>query len=194
MMAIPLRAYGFLLRSGLGLSSDVDASRIVGRVRNKALPGLLAERTRLAIVGGSWSVSEDVVSRPEPPGEGIVFASCHAHWMDGVPWEETEVYRRAEALADRSIDPARKREKIRRKYAALDELFVKVRGSGFSADPAHRVWMSVASDGALLAGPNGRHRTAIGLLLDRPLKVRWLAVHPEGLEILSRRSGRSHSA
>ena len=180
---LSIRRSRSLLQIFRSAGEGIDARQIVGRVRSTAAPRLRSERSVLRLLDGDWSESEEFVSRPELPQEGVEFANCRRHWIDGVPWEETDVYRVAmDVVAPSTSDPQAKREKIRAKYARLDVVFEEVRRHGFSRRSEHRVSMSLSRDGALLAGPNGRHRVAMAVILERPLPVTWLVLHPEGLD------------
>ena len=166
----------------LSETSGIDASLIGGRVRPEREDLLVRSRGRLRVLGGDRSEDPAFVNREDRPETDPVVRSCVQRWQHGVPWEETESYRHDfDVVARATQDPERKREKIRTKHSRLDAIYQDAKRDGLDSRRQHRVWMSLAHDGVLLAGPNGRHRIAMALILGVPLPVVWLVIHPVGI-------------
>jgi hypothetical protein len=116
------------------------------------------------VVGGDWDV--DLVNRRDFRTK-LVYRSCHAHWVDGVPWEDTElirIYRERLARGEcRDFDGI---EALMARYARLDRVFQEAsERRTLSRRYEDLVRISIARDHTLLWGPDGRHRVTIALIL-----------------------------
>lgn len=138
--------------------------------------------SRGLVVDGDWDRD---LKELNPRALGV-YLSCQAHWMNGVPWQETPVY----------ISYRRKIEKgqphpdcptlsaLNARYAALDRIYEKVLVSGrMSEDSADLVTISFDRYGRAFWGPNGRHRVCIALTLGlREMPARVGIVHNNALD------------
>lgn len=115
-----------------------------------------------ALVAGEWDITsvEHVAFTSMDP-----FISCHDHWIRGKRWEETPLfddYRRRLKRGEscRFASP----EKLQERYDRLDDIFhtVVTRGE-MSTEREDLVKISVARDGSLIWGPDGRHRVCIAI-------------------------------
>ncbi|TYL38902.1 hypothetical protein CV102_10365 [Natronococcus pandeyae] len=150
--------------------------------------------------GGNWDRDRKRFT------DDIVYRSLERRYRDGVPWEETELYR-AE-LDDVRRRTGRSPEELREYFETIDDLYRRIEREGYKSqrellaenprttavannDAIHPVLNEVAvniySDGSLAKKSSGRHRLAIARLLeiDRiPVVVRtrhaeWQAIRDE---------------
>jgi hypothetical protein len=115
------------------------------------------------IVGGDWDV--ELVTYRDFKTK-LVYRSCHAHWVDGVPWEDTEIVRiYRDQLARGACRDFRSVESLMARYARLDRIFAEViERRALSHRFEDLVRISIARDHTLLWGPDGRHRVTMALL------------------------------
>lgn len=138
---------------------------------------------RALVVGGEW----DLTLKPLDPRALGVYRSCHAHWVNGVPWEETPVYqsylRKIETGQPHPDCP--NREALEARYAALDAVFAQVRDTGAMSEKAEDlVTISLDRRGRPYWGPNGRHRVCIALVLGlAAMPARVGIVHEDALDL-----------
>ena len=115
------------------------------------------------IVDGDWDL-ERVTSREFTTTP--VYRSCHAHWVEGVPWEETESVRMdLDRLADGTCHDFDGVEQLIARHDRLDRIFEEVvERWGLSRRYEDLVRISIARDHTLLWGPDGGHRIAMALI------------------------------
>jgi hypothetical protein len=133
------------------------------------------------VVGGDWDI--DLVEYRDFRTK-LVYRSCHAHWVDGVPWEETEIVRiYLDQLARGEPCPFVDVDALMRRYTRLDRVFDEVvRRQALSRRYEDLVQISIARDHTLLWGPDGRHRVTIALLAGlSSIPARVGFVHPLAL-------------
>jgi hypothetical protein len=147
---------------------DVDPSRIAGKLSPAMLRRLRLETGRSGgvVVGGHWDREVQYLDFSKK----LVYRACQARWVEGRPWEETELFQIYRGRLERGerCRFASYRELVDR-YRALDAIYAQVRREGRLSDlPEHLVRISIVRDGRLLWGPNGRHRVSIALVAGLP--------------------------
>lgn len=133
------------------------------------------------VAGGDWDVD---LAEYRDFQTKLVYRSCHAHWVDGVPWEETEIVRTyLDQLAKGEPCPFVDADALMRRYARLDRIFDDVtQRRRLSRRYEDLVKISIARDHTLLWGPDGRHRVTIALIAGLPsIPARVGYVHPSAL-------------
>ena len=136
------------------------------------------------VLDGDWDRSVRRVTRTSK------YKACRAHFVDGVPWEETGIYDRIMAHIERNgfWDQCRSREDVVARYAALDGLYEVTRlagrlppvtqlRAGDMGSQGH-IFGHMARDGSILRCREGNHRFAIAHILGLPsVPIRLGAVH-----------------
>lgn len=176
---------------------QIDPRTISGYLSAELAHRVRAETglTSAVVIGGGW---DHDVRRFDPRSSDVV-TSCRAHWIDGVPWEETAVYRSyVTRIAAGAIPRFRTEEELRVRYDRLDAIYAEVvRTRRLSTRFEHLSRVNVARDGGLVWGPDGRHRLAIALVagLER-VPARIGLVHPDAIASLRavRANGRQSSS
>jgi hypothetical protein len=133
------------------------------------------------VAGGDWDVE---LAEYRDFRTKLVYRSCHAHWVDGVPWEETEIVRiYLDQLAKGEPCPFDDVAGLMRRYRRLDRIYEDVvRRRRLSHRYEDLVKISIARDHSLLWGPDGRHRVTIALIAGLPtIPARVGYVHPLAL-------------
>lgn len=158
------------------------------------------------VVGGDWDRGERhdgvwYTRAFDPPviaafADHELYRSMRAHFLDDVPWEETEWYRWI--LSNRgTVGQYATREMMDNRLDAVDALYESVRsegyrtqrelkevgdsplsGSTFPCPEHHEIDVNVGRDGELFFNFNGRHRLAISKILElEKIPVRVFARH-----------------
>lgn len=166
----------------------VDPNIIAGERKSEVARDFQLEYggTRALVAGGDW----DRELKPMDVRALGVFRSCHAHWVEGVPWAETPVYisylRKIEKGQPHPDCPTP--EALVARYAALDAIYATVRDTGRMSELTEDlVTISLDREGRPYWGPNGRHRVCIGLILGvARMPARVGIVHEHALEVYQR--------
>ncbi len=170
----------------------IDPATIAGERKTEA--ALSFHRThggmRGLVAGGDW---DRALKRLDVRALGV-YHSCHAHWVEGVPWSETPVY----ASYRRKIEKGQPhpdcptQQALDARYAALDAIFAVVGDTGRMSEATEDlVTISLDREGKPYWGPNGRHRVCIALVLGLSrMPARAGIVHAGALDIYQ--SLRSH--
>ncbi|REL24738.1 hypothetical protein DYD21_16350 [Rhodohalobacter sp. SW132] len=114
-----------------------------------------------------------------------LFKSCKRRWIHGCSWEETELYQFYVECLNNGI-PCRFNtiKELEERYEKLDQIFEEVKSTRKMSDKhSDLVKISVAKDGRLIWGPDGRHRVCIALLAgleSMPARVGF--IHFESLD------------
>jgi hypothetical protein len=143
------------------------------------------------VVTGAWRAG-----KPKPIEEDPVLRSAIAHWVEGVPWEDTGEIERVERAME-TLEPGQIREwhsraEILARCARLDAIFRtiererRVRPQGETQPGAFRefggIGMHVGPGGVPIRAGHGRHRFAIARILEIPrIPVCVGLVHQSGL-------------
>jgi len=135
-----------------------------------------------AVVGGDWDKKYITYLDLK---EEEVYKSCYNHWVNGVPWEETSIYKGYVHMLESGI-PNRfsSLEELSNRYRKLDKIFSSVKTSQkLSNKPEDMIRISIARDGTLIWGPDGRHRICMALcagLEKIPVKIGY--IHIDAIE------------
>jgi hypothetical protein len=139
-----------------------------------------AVRRRVLLVDGEW---ESEVA-PVDFAATSVHQSCRLHWLEGVPWQETPVFREyLERMERGAIKRFATPDDLLARYRSLDEIYEEVRQQGrMSTSFEHLIRINIDRHGRLIVGPDGRHRHTIALIagLER-VPARLGYVHPAAL-------------
>lgn len=95
-----------------------------------------------------------------------LYKSCKLRWIHGYRWEETELYQYYVECLTKEI-PCRFNtiNELEERYRKLDQIFEEVNSTRkMSEKYCDLVKISLAKDGRLIWGPDGRHRVCIALL------------------------------
>ena len=178
-----------LLRFGRGAPRPNERIWIDPAEVRYALGGVPVRSGRVV---DSWPPVELV-----PFDEHVHVRFAHAHWREGLSWEETGAYEymleqiRRRGRQDGCFDL----DDVRRRYERLDELFETVRREGRlrtrpELDPRARdedggIFVHVGPTGEPAIGDSGKHRMVIAKLLDLdvvPARIGY--VHRDALPLL----------
>lgn len=205
------RYYKYRTRWGRDAPRPYEIVRVdPDRIRHCTLPSLMGQLDLSPygshVVGGDWDRRErhdDVwyTRAFDPPviaafADHELYRSMRAHFLDGVPWEETEWYRWI--LSNQgTVGQYATKEMMDDRLDAVDSLYESVRsegyktqgeleraenpplgGSTFPCPEHHEIDVNVGRDGELFFNFNGRHRLAISKILElEEIPVRVFARH-----------------
>ena len=103
------------------------------------------------------------------------------HFVQGVPWRKTELYRRQA----RNLPTAEYQTEsdLAARYASLDRIFEQVAATkSVSSDPQHLVRVTYLRADDLAWGPDGRHRIAMAILAGiDSMPVNVLCIHRDSV-------------
>lgn len=138
---------------------------------------------------GPWPVADQ-----RPIEDDSILQTSIAHWVHGVPWEETgEVERMERAIRRKGpMKGCRTRQDILDRCARLDAIFEAIRREGRvrphgEVEPRNfrelgGIGMHIGVDGTPVRSANGRHRFAMARILEIPrIPVRVGLVHHTAL-------------
>lgn len=145
-----------------------------------------------AVVGGDWDRLLSVRFEEMPK-----YRAVEAHFEDGVPWEETDIFAElAETIAERGrFDGCESRAELRERYREIDALYERIREEGYRGPDElggplgvesrlDLPTVNVGRDGRLVSAQGGGyHRISIAKLLDLEIPVRVVVRHAEWQEI-----------
>lgn len=170
----------------------IDPAKIAGELKTDAAVAFARSHggVRGLVEGGDWDLA---LNQHNPRALGV-YLSCHAHWIDGVAWSDTLVYKSyLRKIAKGKPHPdCPTHEALDARYRALDLVFASVRDSGRMSEAAEDlVTISLNRHGQPYWGPNGRHRVCIALVLGlEQMPARVGLVHTNALD--SYQAIRSH--
>lgn len=139
------------------------------------------------VVGGDWDLSR------KPFDSHLKLSSVRAHYEQGVPWQDTDLFKRLmqKIEAGEEVDGCRSREDLLRRYDRLDRIFEEAKQSGTlrphgSVNDTRRehggILVHIARDGTPLRDGGGMHRFALAIVLNLPLVPAQLGViHPQAV-------------
>jgi hypothetical protein len=140
------------------------------------------------VVGGDWDLSR------KPFDAHLKLNSVRAHYQNGVPWPETELFQRLlqKIEAGQMVDGCRSREDLVERYNRLDQIYDEAKRLGTlrphgSVNDTRRehggILVHIARDGTPLRDGGGMHRFALAVVLDLPLVPAQLGViHPDAVK------------
>ncbi|WP_439124199.1 hypothetical protein [Marivita sp.] len=126
--------------------------------------------------------------------EHLKLDSIRDHFINGVPWEQTELFEyMLQQIAEKGqIDSCRTREDLVARYDRLDRIFEEAQHTGTlrphgSVNETRRehggIFVHIARDGRPLRSGGGMHRFAIAVVLDLAHVPAQLGViHPEAVK------------
>jgi hypothetical protein len=140
------------------------------------------------VLAGDWD------HHTEPLDQSWKIAACLAHFRDGVPWEDTGIYDRMQAMiAERGqFDSCRTMDDIIARYQMIDALYADIRKNGFRDETVRRfgasrlpegVYVHVDRNGAPIFGAIGNHRIGIARALGLTrIPAQLGVVHPDAVK------------
>lgn len=145
------------------------------------------------VVGGDWDRSEDLIEIEKMPK----YQGIRDHFVDGVPWEETELFDVLMEIIERrgAIDGCTCREDLEERYASIDDLYRQIDRNGYKLArdvdtsrnvkaPYDEVGVVIGRDGEILFQGGGWHRISIAKILDiERIPVRVIARHRKWQEV-----------
>lgn len=172
--------------------SDETVWLPMDRITHVYKPGKGAPRFRRRhsgkVVGGDWHLSR---ARLRPTEKDI---SCHMHYVEGRPWEETPIWARhvREISEGHAPDNCRTLTELRAWYDRRDAAFSEIKKAGILTpaaalpDRVRRehggILVHIGPDGTFLRSGGGAHRFAIARILDMPfIPVQVEVVHRDAL-------------
>lgn len=167
----------------------VDPRDIRGHLehKKKGWPHLIKSTgyEEATVYGGNWD--KDYITYLDFTKQEV-FKSCYQHWVKGIPWDKTPIYMDYVTLIESGVPNRFKSlEDLSQRYQELDKIFAMVKkNKALSDDPDHLIRISMARDGTLIWGPNGRHRICMAICADIktiPAKVGY--VHSEAVDIFN---------
>lgn len=121
-------------------------------------------------------------------------AACLAHFREGMPWADTGIYDRMQAMiAERGqFDSCANMDDVIARYEKIDALFSTIRENGFRDETIHRfgtprlpegVYVHIDRHGDPIFGAIGNHRVGIARALGlMRIPAQLGVVHPDALE------------
>jgi len=148
------------------------------------------------ILRGDWDLETvDIFDKPK-------IRSCYEHWVNGVPWNETEAYldiKDGFENRDIYIDGIKCMEELEKRYERLDQIFEEIKKEkriktstelGKTTHPNREIGgvkFHIGRDGQPIFSGSGRHRYAISLILELPIIPATIGVvHPDGVKYLAK--------
>ena len=136
------------------------------------------------IVSGKWDITDveylDFTS--EDP-----FVSCYDHWINGKCWQQTSLFVENPPRLIRGETRSRRLtlDELKTRYEKLDKIYHSIESKGeMSTEKKDLVKISIARDGTLIWGPDGRHRLCIAICIGI-VKIPALTgfVHAEAVDV-----------
>ncbi|SIT03706.1 hypothetical protein SAMN05421759_11166 [Roseivivax lentus] len=139
------------------------------------------------VIPGDWDLAVT------PIVESTKEVSCRMHFLEGVPWRETPIYKKLSAQIARGEAPDQltSQEALDNRYERLDRLWEYAKREGLrpridTPDYYRRehggVLVHVGRDGRLIRSGGAMHRFAVARLLALPhIPAQLGAVHPAAL-------------
>lgn len=160
---------------------SVPPDKIVGHIT--AIPQWFIGHGYSLVVGGNWDSELPLTDFSSHP----VYISCHMRWVQGADWEETPVYQdylRKIHQGKPSHPKAQDVESLRERYRQLDVVYrTVVAERAMSTRAEDLVRISMARDGRLFWGPDGRHRIVMAKIAGlAAIPARAGFVHPDAIE------------
>lgn len=160
----------------------VDPGKIVGHMNPEQALKLIKKTGYYsgAVVDGDW---DREVKYLDITGKGV-YTSCLQRWIYGYSWEDTPIYQTFVNKIKQKIPcEFNSLEDLEKRYDRLDSIYNQVCSERkMSSEYRDLVPISIARDGSLIWGPNGKHRICIALIAGlelMPAKVRY--IHKKGL-------------
>lgn len=136
------------------------------------------------VLEGDWDLA-----RREPLKISHLADQLSPHFLEGVPWEETDLFqhRLQKILTRGKIDGCRNRQQLLERYQRMDMLWREVneskslksadeRGAGFDDD----IFVTIGRDGGYMLSHGGSHRLAMAQLCGiETIPVRVVFRHPQ---------------
>ncbi len=169
----------------------VDPKEIAGHMYPRAWRALRVKTgfDGGAVLGGTWDIdSVDYIdfTNVDP------YTSCYEHWIEGKDWSQTSLYRYYVDKVSRGQSSRFPSVKVlKERYDNLDVIFSDVmRRKEMSLDREDLVRVSIARDGRLIWGPDGRHRICVAMCagIER-MPARLGFVHSDAIEHLQQLRG-----
>ena len=133
----------------------VKTPKLVGKI--------VSSRLLFGTVGGDWDVKQRILLSDTDKHKSI-----YQHFVDGVPWEETDVFVNSYTKRFRPHDSLKGREEYRAMLAryreTVDAVFLNLKRIGFSSDFKLPVVL-IGRSGEVMLGNQGNHRVAMAKLL-----------------------------
>ncbi|MCU4739792.1 hypothetical protein [Natronoglomus mannanivorans] len=112
------------------------------------------------------------------------FQSLRRRFVDGVEWEETEIFDHLQTLIemDGAVDGCRSVNELKSRYEHIDELYHEINSNGYKTGDELSskrgdfadICVAIGRDGSLIQHGDGIHRLSIAKILDLskiPVKV-----------------------
>ncbi|MGY3439468.1 MULTISPECIES: hypothetical protein [unclassified Marinovum] len=124
--------------------------------------------------GGDWDQSFGPIT------DSPKYLACHAHFVNGVPWEDTGLFERHfETIAKKGqSDGCRTLDDLKRRYAGVDALYEEVSRTrrlrprsdlpGYFRREHGGIFVHIDRDGRALRRGGGEHRFSIARILELP--------------------------
>lgn len=154
---------------------------------DKFVPGFVQLETHNPVVSGQWDrlrVSFE---------DRVFYRSLEEHFAQGIPWDDTIFYRQAIDDINSRREAYRdvvNQNQLREVFDSIDELFASINKSGVKratelGEPvSSEITVNITRNGELIQSVNGKHRTAIGKLLDvEEMPVRVLVRHAKWKDV-----------
>lgn len=181
--------------------APVDRSRLLwvdpARIRRANNPGFFVRRENICpVIGGDWDTEL-------PAFESIFpYHSFESHYLDGVPWEDTDMFEFAMDLvrSGHLWGGCESRAEVEARFAELDRLYEDIRRGGYKTQrellreegrapfaaggergppELYEVTVDIGRDGSFIF-EDGRHRLAMAKFLGlESIPVRVLVRHAE---------------
>jgi len=170
------RRYGCLadprkvIRIGPG---DIGGFDRDSRIMRGGVPG--------AVVGGEWDLTAIPIECVM--GNSNKFAGVRQHFVDGLSWTETDLFKQRYARVFRAggrVRGTKSADELARKYERYDRIFESIRDHGIispdddpSVDP---IYVHINRKGELLYTSDGTHRLYMAIILGVetiPVRVWW---------------------
>jgi len=122
-----------------------------------------------AVKQGDWDIKNDEF------GELIEYKSIKQRYENGIPWEETELFKRGMKLIKshgKSYKYASSKEELLEKLKYYEYLLIDIKENGFKTQreqkkikPHKEVTVNIGRNGSFLFNDGGRHRLSIAKVL-----------------------------
>ncbi len=145
-----------------------------------------------SVIGGDWDLGGREFDKRQ------FYLECKKHWIDGVPWVETNRYDKMVSQIGRNgiVDGCSTYEDVVARYERLDRLFAKAkkernfmtqaelnRSRRFFAPAYDEIEVFIDRNGKPIHGRGGNHRVAIAKILKlEKIPAKLGAIHPDGLK------------
>jgi len=126
---------------------------------------------RGVILSGEWD------KHNEPYERSYYYRGLYKHFVEDIPWKETEYGKRIIDLYEKEDVVIHGCETVDGFFKSREKLFESLSKNGYQIERSGRIPVSITRNGAFIYNRNTQHRMAMSKILSLDIPVRVLARH-----------------